>query len=337
MIHPGMTRAPAGRIVVHPLQSQILAGNPLGDPTDRLLHVYLPPGHDPAVPLPALLAVVGYTGTGEMLFNSDPLGEDLRRRLDRLITTGKCPPVLVAAPDCFTRVGGNQYINSTATGRYEDYLLQEILPFVEQTYRISRWGVFGKSSGGYGSMMLGMRHPGIFSALADHSGDAGFELCYIPDACEALNQYREAGGPAKWLDRFWADDNRRRSKWFKPLNVIGMAAHYSPNPASPHLGIDFPFDLETGEFLPDVWKRWQEHDPVNLVERYAENLKKLRLIYVDCGTKDEYNLIWGARTLVAKMKRIGLSPHYEEFDDGHSAVSYRYDTSIPLLVKALSE
>jgi enterochelin esterase family protein len=115
-----------------------------------------------------------------------------------------------------------------------------------------------------------------------------------------------------------------------------MAAHYSPNPDSPHLGIDFPFDLETGVFKPEVWERWRAWDPVNMVEKYAENLKKLRLVYIDCGARDEFNLQWGARALVAELKRHGLAPRYEEFDGGHRAVSYRYDVSLPLLAKALA-
>src|SRR5262249_34107425 len=151
-------------------------------------------------------------------------------------------PVVIAAPDCFTRVGGNQYINSTATGRYEDYLLREVLPFVRSTYPVERWGVFGKSSGGYGAITLAMRNPDAFDAFADHSGDSNFELGSIADFDDALDQYREAGGPAKWLEQFWADENRHRKKFHKPLNVLGMAAHYSPNPTSPHLGVDFPFD-----------------------------------------------------------------------------------------------
>src|SRR5271165_6219161 len=107
-----------GTLVVHRVESEALRGNPLGDSPLRDVHVYLPPGHDPAKPTPALLALVGFTGTGAMLFNTDPLGEDLRSRLDRLILSGRCPPVIVAAPDCFTRVGGNQYVSSTGTGRY---------------------------------------------------------------------------------------------------------------------------------------------------------------------------------------------------------------------------
>nr|MBA3539016.1 esterase [Deltaproteobacteria bacterium] len=271
----------------HHLLSGVLVGNPLGDPIERDLHVYTPPGYDPTSSQrwPVLLALVGYTGTGGFLFNVDPLGEPLDRRLDRLIASGACPPVIVVAPDCFTRVGGNQYINSAGTGPYEDYLVDEIIPFVDASYRTiprGRWGVFGKSSGGYGSMMLGMRRPDVFCALADHSGDAGFELCYLSDFAAALDAYRAAGGPAAWLDQFWADANRRRDSHAKPLDMLGMATHYSPNPEAPAADahIDWPFDLATGEFRPAVWKRWRAHDPVNLVARHATELRSLRAIYV---------------------------------------------------------
>src|SRR5262245_45278395 len=104
-----MTHASSGRVVVHRLDSRRLRGNALGDPSEPDLHVYLPPGHDPELPTPALLALSGFAGTGATLFGADPLGEDLRSRLDRLVLSGACPPVIVAAPDCFTRVGGSQY------------------------------------------------------------------------------------------------------------------------------------------------------------------------------------------------------------------------------------
>jgi S-formylglutathione hydrolase FrmB len=324
-----------GKVVVHRLSSVVLKGNPLGDPTDRDLHVYLPPDYDGLKVLPALLAVVGFTSTGGALFNLDPFTEDLGHRADRLIVGGSCPPVIVVAPDCFTRVGGNQYINSTATGRYEDYLLEEVIPFVKKTYRTGPWGIFGKSSGGYGSIVLAMRHPEVFEAVASHSGDAGFELCYLPEFADALDAWHDAGGPAQWLDRFWADPNKKRKKHSRPLNMLAMSAHYSPNPCSPHLGIDFPFDLETGVFLPEVWERWRAWDPVNMVPKHVRELMSLRLIYVDCGKQDEYGLHWGARALVKAMRREGLSPRYEEFDDGHMNVAYRYDVSVPALAKAL--
>ncbi len=326
-----------GSIVVHELDSQLLAGNPLGDPTRRELWVYLPPGYDRSRPVPAVLGLTGFTGTGAMLFNRDPLGEDLKRRLDRLIATGACQPLIVAAPDCFTKLGGNQYINSTATGRYEDYLLDEVMPFVEKNYAVSRWGVFGKSSGGFGSMVMGMRHPDRVHAIADHSGDADFELCYMSDFPGALDSFREAGGPTKWLDRFWADENRHRKKHARALNILAMAAHYSPNPDSPHLGVDFPFDLETGEFKADVWARWQEWDPVRMAARHADRMRSLRLIYIDCGTRDEFALHWGARALAQRLRDHGLTVEHLQFDDGHMQITYRYDVSLPKLARALTD
>lgn len=318
----------------HQIDSRVLVGNALGDSPIRDLHVWVPPGYD-GRPLPALLAVVGFTGTGAMLFNADPLAEDLGRKLERLIAGGACPPCIVAAADCFTRVGGNQYMNSTATGRWEDHLLDEVIPFVDKTYPVTRWGVFGKSSGGYGSMVLGLRHPDVFAALADHSGDAGFEMCYLPDFPDALDAWRAAGGPAAWLDAFWADPNRRRKKHQRPLNALAMAAHYSPDPSSPHLGIDFPFDLDTGEFRPAVWERWREHDPVVMIPRRAAAARRLRLVYIDCGRQDEWALIWGARTKAKKLRAAGVEPVFEEFDDGHLNITYRYDASLPRLVRAL--
>ena len=235
-----------GEVVVETFESKVLQGNALKDPTRRDIAIYLPPRYDPAKRYPAAYAIVGYTGTGKMLLNIDPLGEDLKSRLDRLIRTGKMGPMIVPMVDCFTRVGGNQYINSSATGRYDDYLRTELVPFVESKYRVGRRGIWGKSSGGYGSIVHGMLHPDTWSALADHSGDAGFELCYVMDFAKALAAFRERGGPKRWLDWYWRQPNRRKNEFYPVLNTVGMAAHYSPNTRSAELGTDFPFDLETG-------------------------------------------------------------------------------------------
>jgi len=327
-------------VIRHRHTSHVLEGNPLGDPTERDLFVYLPPDYDPSRRYPALLAIVGFTGTGGYLFNVDPMTESLDRKLDRLIASGACPPVIVAAPDCFTRVGGNQHINSAGTGRYEDYLVDEIIPFVDATYSTlprGRWGVFGKSSGGYGSIVLGMRRPDVFCALADHSGDACFELCYLADFPAALDAYREAGGPQAWLDAYWRDDNQRRDRFMKPLDMLGMAAHYSPDLEAPaaHARIDWPFDLETGEFRAEVWERWRAWDPVNMVDTHVPALRSLRAIYIDCGIRDEFALHWGARALVKKLRGHGITVRHDEFDDGHMNIPYRYAESVPFLVNAI--
>ena len=326
-----------GEVVIETFDSKVLRDNPLGDPTRRDVAVYLPPKYDRTKRYPAAYGIVGYTGTGRNLLNVDPLGEDLPRRLDRLIRTGKMGPMIVPMPDCFTRVGGNQYINSTATGRYDDYLRKELIPFVERRYPVSRRGIWGKSSGGYGAIVQGMLHPETWHALADHSGDALFEFCYVPDFPKALAAIRQHGGPKRWLNWYWRQPNRRKSEFFPVLNTIGMAAHYSPNPKSKELGIDFPFDLETGEWRPEVWRRWKAWDPVvMMMDRYGRNLRRSRLVYIDCGTKDEWNLIWGARVLHRQLTERRVRHVYEEFDDGHLNIQFRYDRSLPLLWRALA-
>lgn len=327
-----------GNVTVHRYESRVLKSNPLKDPYVRDLTVYTPPGYTGSRSRGYVTAfgVVGFGGTGRMLFNIDPLHEPLNQRLDRLISQGKCGPMIVVMVDCFTRFGGSQYINSSATGRYEDYIIDEIVPFIEQKYNVASKAVWGKSSGGYGSIVLGMRHPEVFKALADHSGDSAFEYCYLIDFPQAIQEFQKAGGPMKWLESFWNHPERRGRTYHGALNTFAMAAHYSPNPKSRELGVDLPFDVDTGEFNEEVWKRWLKWDPIRMVEKYKKNLKKLKLIYIDCGSKDEFNLQIGSRILHSKLISMNIKHHYEEFEDGHMNVQYRYDVSLPLIYKTLS-
>jgi len=327
-----------GTTKVHKFTSKVLKSNPLKDPYIRDVSVYLPPGYSASSSKGhvTVIGLVGFGGTGSMMFNVNPLGEPLDQRMDRLIGKGACGPMIIVMVDCFTRFGGNQYINSPATGMYEDYVIEEIIPFIEKEYNVSSKAVWGKSSGGYGSIVLGMRHPDVFSALADHSGDSAFEYCYMIDFPRALDTFAKSGGPKKWLDNFWKHPEERGPKFHEALNTFAMAAHYSPNLKSKELGVDLPFDWETGEFREEVWQRWLEWDPVRMVEKYEASLRKLKFIYIDCGTKDEFNLYWGSRILHSKLNAKRIKHYYEEFEDGHMNIQYRYDTSLPLIYKALS-
>ena len=181
--------------MTHTHESTILKSNPLKDPYVREVIIYLPPGYSESYSkgYVTVFGLAGFGGNGKMLLNADPLGENIEARMNRLISEGKCGSMILVLIDCFTRFGGNQYINSSATGRYEDYIVNEIVPFVDKTYNTSSHAVWGKSSGGYGALVLGMRHPEVFQGLVDHSGDAAFEYCYLPDFPKALDAYRAAG------------------------------------------------------------------------------------------------------------------------------------------------
>ncbi len=148
------TNHPAGVVHRMTVDSKALANNRLGDPTERIVDVYIPHASTGAG-LPLLVDLVGYTAGGPAHTAWKEFYENVPERLDRLIGDGVMPPVAVAFPDCFSRLGGNQYVNSPVMGNYEDFLIAEMLPAVETRFGCGgegRRGVFGKSSGGFGAL-----------------------------------------------------------------------------------------------------------------------------------------------------------------------------------------
>jgi S-formylglutathione hydrolase FrmB len=360
----------AGTVVVLEHRSQILADNPLGDPSLRKLAVWLPREYDtgasgPGRRFPVLYDMVGFTGTGLSHLNWRPFNENVAERAARLVREGRMGPVIIVFPDCFTALGGNQYVNSSAIGNYADYLLEEIIPFVDREFRTlasrEHRGCFGKSSGGYGAMIHGMKYARHWGAIANHSGDAYFDFIYRADWPNTLNElakYRRPprkAGPVvpprdttaerdlrsglddgrvrRFLDAMWKKYKLTHAEGHAIMNVC-MAASYDPDPASP-LGFRLPFHLDTGELIEPRWKRWLEHDPVLLVHRHARNLRKLRGLYIDCGWRDQYHIHFGARQLSRRLAAAGIAHRYEEFDDDHSDIDYRMDVSLPFLYRAL--
>ena len=328
-----------GRVEVVEFESRVLRGNPAGDPHVRRVPVYLPPSYDasPARRYPVVFVLTGFTGRGRMLLNDGPWSPSLDDRLDALVAGG-APETIVVMPDCFTRFGGSQYMDSAATGRYETHVVSELVPWADAAYRTlaarEHRGVAGKSSGGYGALHLGMRHPDVFGALACHSGDMLFEYCYRPDFPRACSVLQEAGGVRRFLEAFEARPQKGKDD-FLTLNILGMAACYSPEPDA-EMGVGLPFDLATGLPREDVWSRWLAHDPLRRLPAHADALRSLRLLWIDCGKRDEFHLHHGARAFARELDRLGIAHVHEEFDDGHMNVSYRYDRSLPALARALS-
>ncbi len=331
---------PKGTVRCDRVESRVLEGNLPGDPHVRDLFVYLPPGYDRGSErYPVAWCLSGFTGRGRMMLNDNPWSPGIADRMDALLASGRAKPMILALPDCFTHIGGSQYVNSPALGRYEDHVIEELVPFVDSRYRTlaarEHRGVIGKSSGGYGALMLGMRRPETFGAVACHSGDILFEYCYKRDFGPALRIIRNAGGIEAYVRSFRASQ-RKRHEDIMALNIIAMAAAYSPNVGVPPAFCDLPFDLETGAIDENVWKRWLEWDPLYLIERHAADLRKLRLLYLDCGREDEFYLELGARCFSKRLGDLGVPHEYEEFEDGHMNISYRMDVSLPKLSHALA-
>jgi enterochelin esterase-like enzyme len=328
---------PVGTIHRLSLKSDVLTDNFLRDPATRAIDVYVPHGQS-GRDLPLLVDLVGFTAGGPAHTNWRNFNENIPEQADRLIATGAMKPAVIAFPDCFTKLGGNQYINSSAIGRWADFLIQEAVPFVEQKFRCGgtgKRGVFGKSSGGYGAIVHAMLYPDFWAASAMHSGDVGFELLELNDMPRVLRSLAKEGGSIqRWLDSFFAkrkvkDDDVHVLMW------LAMCATYDPD-LSQYMGIRLPVDQETCELIPERWANWMRWDPLTLAEQHAEGLKKLKLLFIDCGDVDQYNLVYGARRLHRALERHRVPHIYEEFPDDHSSIDYRMDVSLPLLSAALS-
>jgi S-formylglutathione hydrolase FrmB len=328
---------PKGTVTRRVIESRVLKGNLLGDPTDRMIDIYVPHGSD-GRGLPLLVDLVGFTAGGPAHTNWRNFSENVPERTDRLIASGAMPPCVIAFPDCFTKLGGNQYINSAAIGPWADFLLQEAAPFVEREFGCGgrgKRGVFGKSSGGYGAIAHALLYSDFWSAAACHSGDMAFELCYLPDFPKVLRALAKDKGDIKaWLEKFFAKPKVKDGE-VHILMDLAMCATYDPDPSA-FMGVRLPVDLETCELIPERWANFMAWDPLTLVETHANDLKRLNALYIDCGEIDQYNLLYGARRMHRRLNALGVAHAYEEFADDHSSVDYRMDRSLPLLAKALS-
>jgi S-formylglutathione hydrolase FrmB len=333
----------AGRLDRNVIDSDLLKNNPLGDPHERPLWVYLPPGYDgeQATRYPAVYVIQGYTGHVAMWANRSPYRQPFIETADAVFASGEAPGCIVIYVDAWTAYGGSQFVDSPGTGAYHSYLCDEVVPWVDARYRTiadrdSR-AISGKSSGGFGAMITPMLRPDLFGSLATHAGDSLYELCYLPELGKAVRFLRDYDHD---IQRWW-EDFRSRTSFTKEaddvlLMVLGCTACFSAREdGTPEL----PFDPRSGVLRPEVWQRWLDWDPVRMVDRYADALRSLRAVWIDAGTRDEWFLDLGAEAFRAGLARIGVPDDrvtFELFDASHGGIDYRYPLALSWLAHRLA-
>jgi S-formylglutathione hydrolase FrmB len=335
------SRTFSGRLDRLEIDSAALRDNALGDPSVRPIWVYTPPGYDdePERRYPAVYVIQGLTGQLDMWANREPFRQNFPEAVDELFTSGEAPPTIVAFVDCWTSIGGSQFLNSPGTGRYQDFLCEEAVAFVDGRYRTiadrEHRAIQGKSSGGYGALVVPMMRPGVFSALASHAGDALFEACYLPEFPHTVRALRDDYGGS--YEAFWEDFRSRPAMSKKSdghlLNDWCMAACYS---ADEDGTVRLPFETATGALIDEVWQRWLTVDPVRMIPTHADEMRSMRAIWIDAGTKDEWFLDNGAVAVSKQLESIGAEHTFELFDAGHMSIGYRYPRSVAFLANALA-
>jgi S-formylglutathione hydrolase FrmB len=319
----------------HTFTSTHLRNNRLGDPATRPLIVYTPPDYVAGQPYPVLFALAAHGNTGRSYLNWKAFETPLPERLDRLFSEAGVPPCVVVMPDCWTRLGGSQYLDS-AMGAYESYLTQELVPFIEAHYPSRGRGVFGHSSGGYGALVQALRHPELFQACACHSGDLYWDYTCLPHIA-GLHQALASYGGAEAFIRDIPTLPKNGLFWKTLMTLCWCAAH-APNPESP-LGFDLPIQPDTGALRADIWARWAEFDPLNMAATEAGQaaLRRLKAVYISVGEADEYQLQVGARLLSQALSAAGIAHIFEELPKvGHSGADVPYERGIQVLAEALN-
>jgi hypothetical protein len=334
--HDPWGRDLAGTLHQLDFESEVLAGNPLGDPSSRPLYVYTPPGWPDDGPYPAVWSIQGMTGQVDMWLDRTPYSQTFIEHLDRMIVAGDCRPVVVPLPDCWTAYGGSQFLDSKGTGDYMTYLCDELVPFVDARFatkpeRESR-AVQGKSSGGYGALILPMLRPELWGGLGDIAGDSAFEYCYLPDFPEAWATLRNHDS----IEGFWEsmlDGPDTSPAAFGAVNTIAMAACYSPGPdGEPEL----PFAPEDGSLRDDVWERWLAHDPVRMIGDHLDDLRSMRAISLECGLQDEWRLYVGTAILHRRLDEAGIDHRLDLFKGRHGGLTPRYAPLVAWLAERLA-
>ncbi len=332
-----------GSVQVFQVFAGSLEGNPLGDPSTRQTPVYLPPGYaeNTGERYPVVYFLHGFTGSGLGWLNTSAFTRNVPARLDALITSGAIPPCIGVFVDGWSALGGSQWMNSEGIGQYRNYVARDIVMWADRTLRTVAKGtaraLVGNSSGGYGALVISRFHPELFQHVGVHSGDAGFEYCYLHELPVALGPLQKAGGIEPWFRDFKerAIATKMRSDDHTVINMLAMSAAYSPKKGEP-LGLELPVDLQNGRLKIEVWNRWLVHDPVRFVPKHVDSYKKLKSLFIDCGTKDEFNLRWGARMVIEELKHGGVEQLvHEEFEDGHMQLNYRFERSLHHLVPRL--
>jgi S-formylglutathione hydrolase len=261
------------------LTSASLAGNPAGESAQQEVIVYLPPSYDasPQRRYPLIVLLHGIADSPDIWLRAHKVPE---------LLDAKGPEAIVVMPNGRTQFLGSFYLNSTVNGRWEDYIANDLIAYVDAHYRTiakpeSR-GVAGHSMGGFGALIMAMHRPDVFRAAYAISPcclDAVEDIGYGNAAWERSLAFTTAADVQKVLE----------TGDFYPVAIVALGRALSPNPQAPLL-FDFPIRKAGPQLMPvePAYTTWREAFPIRQIPRYAENLRKMKGIVIEYGLSDQF-------------------------------------------------
>ena len=310
----------AGRQETTRFHSPSLEGNAAGDPPTRSAQVYLPPTYDRTEKRYPVLYLLHGTGVDEHSFDG------IRSVADNLIRERLMEEFIIVAANGQSKYAVSFYENSELNGNHRDYIVQDLVNHIDATYRTvperdSR-GVAGHSTGGYGALLFGMKHPDVFGAVYSYSGGG---LCFSRPECVAYLGAETAmfsdevvslfGNPESLLRNI---RNPSQVAGPFPQEMYSMAAAFSPNLENDPMLVDLPWEMPGMKVIPEVRDRWYEHDLFVLLPDHTEALKSLRGLAFDVGDRDDVGLQGENISLHESLLESDVPHEFELFSGGHS-------------------
>jgi enterochelin esterase-like enzyme len=294
-----------GQVAYITVHGASLENNRVGESLDRAVAVYLPPDYDKSTQrYPVLYLLHGYTGDERGWMN--PSYADLSETMDSLIRKNTIQPLIVVMPNAFNRFGGSFYVNSVLSGNWEDFIVRDLVTYIDAHYRTlpvaASRGIAGHSMGGYGALRIGMEHPDEFSVAY------GMSACCVMGDDSDFREDVVLAQKAKNLKEVVAAG-------YAPQFAYALAAAFSPNLHHPPLGVDWPFDAK-GHPVPEVLARWKANQLETITAQYAAGTQRLNALAYDVGTQD--TLVLSGRWLDKKMTELGVPHKYSEYDGNHN-------------------
>jgi S-formylglutathione hydrolase FrmB len=321
---------PAGQIITDTIASQALKGNKLGDPDTRNITIYLPPSYASSSKFYPVIHLLHGFGGDELSLVGE-VGEELAVFLvDSMIESGLAKEMIIVMPSARSKYGGSFYLNSELTGNYEDYMVYDLVNYVDDNYRTIRArnarAIGGASMGGYGSITLAMKHPDIFSSVASLSPPLGFEIISAEMFPEVIRE-NPGGMP---------DPGQKAEQYTE--YVYALSAALSPNLDKPPFFLDLPFEYPSVEVIEPVRQRWLVGDPLTMLSTYSQSLEGLKGIYIDVGDEDLLGFKAAADAFHEELIKLGIQHEYNVYQGDHYALPVeRFISALEFLSARLPE
>jgi enterochelin esterase family protein len=324
------------------VSSKTIADFPMGDCATRQIPICLPNNYDPkrSEPYPVIFQLVGYgSHPDKFMFTSSMFERPMATRYREAMANKTMPEAIIAFPDCGSKLGGSQYINSSTLGHYMDFLCDAIIPAVDEAYHTHKHrdyrAITGHSSGGYGAMVTAMLRPDCFAQMASSAGDCFFEALFMPLITPTLIAIKQAGDIKTFVKKFLNDNKPGRKGNFEAMMMLAMAPCFAPNKDVNTIFGDLFFSTKDGTIRDDIWQQYLAWDPVYMVKHHVDAMAQMNLIRLDCGISDPYGMQWGQRQIANFLQEEGIAVELNEYSGGHNHQSPRFIERIADLIKAM--